>query len=350
MISPLTTIILVNWNTLEDTLACLDSLSHLTYSNWNTVVVDNGSENEEAQRIKILYPDVIVLETGENLGFTGGNNRGIEHALSHGAEFILCLNNDTTVAPDFLSLLVSAMVSDPKIGIATSTIFYHGEPERVAALGCWVYLDRSPTVGHILSPAQLDNSLEKVIDVPFAEGCVLMMSREVAEKTGGFNDQFFAYLEDADLGLKTHKLGCRIVLVPAAHVWHKIGSKEGGQGSPRAIYYCMRNSWHLVNAHASVTERKMFRSSMLRHLIKQWSAFLESSIVLNGLRKHYPHRHRELVAHTTGLLSGISGRTGRQKDHGVDKIMQTTITLLAWLADAGGKLLHPLYRLRKRLK
>src|SRR5712691_12351014 len=100
--APRAVVIVLNWNGRADTLGCLESLAVVDYPNWEVLVVDNGSEDGSVGAIHRDYPGITVLETGKNLGFAGGNNRGIEAALTRGAEFILLLNNDTTVAPDVL--------------------------------------------------------------------------------------------------------------------------------------------------------------------------------------------------------------------------------------------------------
>ena len=91
---PLLTIILVNWNRSKDTLECIESIGSSTYSNYNIVVVDNGSRNDSLLEIRRHASNFILLEAGENLGFTGGNNLGIRYAFAHGADYVFILNND----------------------------------------------------------------------------------------------------------------------------------------------------------------------------------------------------------------------------------------------------------------
>ncbi|MEP6985279.1 MAG: glycosyltransferase family 2 protein, partial [Chloroflexota bacterium] len=100
---PAVSIIVLNYNGRQDTMACLRSLEHLTYSRASTILVDNASSDGTAEAVRLAYPNVTVMETGANLGFTGGNNVAIKYALDHGADYVLLLNNDTIVAPDWLA-------------------------------------------------------------------------------------------------------------------------------------------------------------------------------------------------------------------------------------------------------
>ena len=99
-------IILVNWNGYDLTQACLESLKELQYSNFQTVLVDNGSIDGSGEKLKTEFPAITLLTSPENNGFTGGNNLGIQWALDHSYDQILLLNNDTLVEPDFLNPLV----------------------------------------------------------------------------------------------------------------------------------------------------------------------------------------------------------------------------------------------------
>src|ERR1041385_7762298 len=105
---PSVAVILVNWNGKSDTLECLRSLEQDTYRLKRVIVVDNGSTDDSVEAIRRAHPLTNVIETGTNLGFTGGNNVGIRYALSSGSDYVFLLNNDTTVAPDAVQALVDA--------------------------------------------------------------------------------------------------------------------------------------------------------------------------------------------------------------------------------------------------
>src|SRR5438552_3152943 len=110
-------IILVNWNRAGDTLQCIASLTASTYSNTHIVVVDNGSSDDSLAHLRHVADQITVLEAGDNLGFTGGNNVGIVHACSHDADYIFLLNNDTLVSPTAIEQLVGVLEADDRIGV-----------------------------------------------------------------------------------------------------------------------------------------------------------------------------------------------------------------------------------------
>ena len=128
-------IVILNWNGKKIHLACLASVEKIEYPNFQTIVVDNGSSDDSVEAIRTQFPQVTLLETHENLGFAGGNNVGIQHALSSGAEAVLLLNNDTIVDPGLLTAYAAQLARYPNAGILGATIYLFEEPSRLDHLG-----------------------------------------------------------------------------------------------------------------------------------------------------------------------------------------------------------------------
>lgn len=128
-------IIIVNWNGKQDTLTCLSSLHSLDYSNYQIVIVDNGSNDGSISAIKLQFPHHLLLENHTNLGFTGGNNVGIQYALNHKADFILLLNNDTKVSSDLLKRFILGFQQFPKAGILGAKIYLMQNEEKLDHFG-----------------------------------------------------------------------------------------------------------------------------------------------------------------------------------------------------------------------
>jgi GT2 family glycosyltransferase len=240
MTQPLVAIIILNHNNREDTLACLRSLEHLTYSRAFPIVLDNGSSDGSAEAIRAQYPNVKLIETGDNLGFTGGNNIGIHYALNHRADYVMLLNNDTIVAPDMLGLLVEVMHQDPQVGIAGPTIYYHDQPDLIWSAGGSIDWKRGITSMTAIGTEDKGQLGTSVREVEFVTGCALLARRDVWEKVGDLDERFFMYYEETEWCVRAARAGFKIVHVPAAMLWNKI-SNEGRAASPHAFYYMTRN-------------------------------------------------------------------------------------------------------------
>jgi len=233
-------IVVLNWNRRDDTLACLGSLARLDYSAFEVVVVDNGSTDGSVLAIRERFPDVFLIENGENLGYTGGNNAGLRYALDRGLDYVLLLNNDTEVASDLLHRLVAAAEADSRVGIAGPTIYYYDRPELIWSAGGAIDWRRGRTWMVGLDERDIGQFGNAPREVDFVTGCALLVRRAVLEAVGLLDERFFAYYEEAEWCVRARRAGFRIVHLPRARVWHKIS--PGAQAdSPVVHYYMIRN-------------------------------------------------------------------------------------------------------------
>ena len=237
---PRVVIIVLNWNGMGVTLDCLVSVKGLDYPNYEVVVVDNGSTDGSVEKVRMQFPGALLIENGQNLGFTGGNNVGLRYALSRGADYALLLNNDTEVAPDLLSHLVGAAEDNRAVGIAGPTIYYHQQGDRIWTSGGAIDWRRGET--SMLGQNEVDSgqfgSAPRGVD--FVTGCALLVSRTVMEQVGLLDERFFAYYEEAEWCVRAGRVGLKVVHVPAAKVWHKI-PMDARDSSPFVHYYMTRN-------------------------------------------------------------------------------------------------------------
>jgi GT2 family glycosyltransferase len=237
---PAVSIIVLNYNGREDTLACIRSLEHLMYPNAEVIVVDNASSDGSAEAIRSAHPKVTLIETGANLGFTGGNNVGIRYALDHGADYVMLLNNDTVVAPDLIDQMVKIMEADKTIGVTGPTIYYFSAPDTIWSAGGTIDWRRGVTSMIGLNEADKSQYGSCPRPVDFVTGCALMVRREVWERAGLLDDQFFMYYEETEWCVRASRAGYKIMHIPEAMLWHKI-SIEDRAASPRTFYYMTRN-------------------------------------------------------------------------------------------------------------
>lgn len=245
------TIIIVNYNGTNDTLACLDSLRALDYPACDIVLVDNASQDtqELVDDVGFSFPKVKIITVPQNRGFAGGNNVGIEYALAHQSDYVLLLNNDTTVAPDFLTKLVEAAESNERIGIAGPKIYFHAEPTRIWYAGgefSWL------SGGHHLRYGEIDGQPQDVRVTPttYMTGCAFLIKAEVIRRIKMMPQEYFMYFEDIDWSLSAKKAGYDIVVAEGAHIWHKISQSAQKMGEPLLHYYHIRNALLLAKRHA----------------------------------------------------------------------------------------------------
>jgi len=264
---PLVYIVLVNWNGKDHTLACLQSLRKISYGNYNIVVVDNGSSDGSVQALKEAYPKIAVLEMGKNLRYSGGANVGMQYALEQGAALILQLNNDTTVDREFLSHMVTAIQSDPSIGMVAPKIYYYNEPTRIwfagAEMSMW-----TGTMHHIGIREYDKGQYDTPREILQACGCCLLAKRSVVEQIGLLDKSYFLYCEDADWIMRARRAGYRIMYEPRAKVWHKISVDSGGH-----------LSWY-KNKNKFISNFRFFARYAAWY---QWLVFPWLNLLVNGL-------------------------------------------------------------------
>lgn len=240
MKQPLVYIVLVNWNGLEDTLECLRSLNEISYKNYKIVVVDNGSNNNQANVIKKKFPYIELIKNKRNEGFVVANNQGIELALKNGADYILLLNNDTVVEQNFLNILINHAERNRDVGILSPKILYFDSNEIWSMGGKISYL-----TGFSIMIGKGENSenYNEVIKPDFVSGCAMLIKKEVIEEIGLLDPIYFAYYEDADYCFRVRKLGYKIRVIPESVVWHKKSASAGIKGSKREISELQAYLW-----------------------------------------------------------------------------------------------------------
>lgn len=265
--APSVYLIVLNWNGIEDTFDCLNSLADVTYDNFTVVVVDNGSTDTslvQLQKFEPIFPFTLI-PTGKNLGFAEGNNVGIRHALTSGADFILLLNNDTTVSPSLLTEFVSAAGNMPDAGILTAKIFFHRDPKRIwYAGGQW---KKNRQFFQHVGIGELDDHglFDEISETDYASGCALFIRRSVAEQVGLMDARFFLTYEETDWCYRVRAAGYRVLFIPSAKVWHKVSVSFGGVDSPLQTYFYSRNLLLWAERHLSPREyyslfKKEFKS------------------------------------------------------------------------------------------
>ena len=235
--TPLVSVISVNYNGLELTCRMVDSLLR-----WNTVpteiiVVDNGSRRDEAAELRRLYPMLTVLRSERNLGFAGGNNLAIRAASGR---YLLLLNNDTEIEADGLGHLCRTLDDHPEAGAVCPKIRFFQPPRNIQFAGY------EPLTSITLRNALIgfgqpdDGRFDTPRETPYAHGAAMMVRRAAAEQAGPMPEIYFLYYEELDWSVRIAERGWTIRYDPRCTVYHKESATTGAE-SPLRTYYLTRN-------------------------------------------------------------------------------------------------------------
>jgi GT2 family glycosyltransferase/protoporphyrinogen oxidase len=213
--------VVLAYNNRADTLECLASVAALDYPNLKIVLVDNGSSDGTAAAARERFPDAQVIETGQNLGVPRGFNVGFTWALKAGADYVLMLNNDTTVAPDMLSELVAAGEANPSLGVVMPKVLYYDHPETVWSTG-GRYRAFPPAIVLIGRSKPDGPTFDQLRSIEYAPSCGLLIRRRAFELAGLFDPGYFFLYDDWDFSERVRVHGMAISFVPTARMWHKV--------------------------------------------------------------------------------------------------------------------------------
>ena len=245
-------IVLVNYNGAADTIECIDSLIEMTYSNYKIIVVENGSSDHSLSslRDKKKINDFELLELTENRGFSAGNNAGIQLALELGAEYILLLNNDTLVEPDFLKDLMMEVADIPEGSVRTSTILYADDKEKVWYAGGFYDL-RTAKVSQAGMGTPWKPIQDQSVEVSFISGCCMCIPAPVIRDVGLLDESYFLYEEDTDYCQRLQQKGIKLYYVPKAVIYHKVSSSTSKteKMSGTTQYYMVRNKYFFIKKY-----------------------------------------------------------------------------------------------------
>lgn len=237
---PAVTAVVLNWCGEDDTRACVESLLAEEYPALEILLVDNGSPDGSGERLHRRFPTLPYLQTGANLGYTGGNNRGIEYALERGAEYVLVLNNDTLVEPGCVRRLVEAALACPSAGAVGPKIVYESDPNRVWFGGGEFSWLRATGLHRNEGEPDRDPQGAEPQRVTFLTGCCLLLPAAAIRDVGAFEEDFFAYAEDVDLSLRLRRGGYDLLYQPGARIRHRV-ELDQAPPSPFQIFHRDRN-------------------------------------------------------------------------------------------------------------
>lgn len=291
---PHVAIIILNWNGLKDTIECLESLGRIDYPNYKLVVVDNGSEGDDVRILREKFASYIdVVENDRNYGYAEGNNIGIRYVLSSSdPDYILILNNDTTVDVSFLTELIKAAENDPLVGILGPKVYFYFEPNKIQSAGARIHW-RTGEVS-LIGWREIDvGQFDETREVEWVSGCAFLIRIKTIEEIGLMHAVYFTYFEDTDLCVRCRKAGYRVVYVPRARIWHK-QQLDVRQVNALQWYYATRNRFLFMRRNATFSQFVAF----LAHTFRM-SGVISVSLLI---RRKEP---KLLFGYYRGLFEGI---------------------------------------------
>jgi GT2 family glycosyltransferase len=242
---PLISVIIVNYNTSKEVAKLLHSLEQCHYSNWEIIVVDNASPNDSLVQLEQDFDYIKTITSSHNVGFAGGNNLGIDAATG---DYLLFLNPDTEVEPDFFEPLLAAFEQDNTLGMVSPKIKYYHQKDTIQYAGY-----------HAMHPITLQSKAigKKCIDhkqynhkqhTAYGHGAAMMIRKEIIDTVGKMDEEYFLYYEELDWCQRIQKAGYKICYVGLSTVWHK-ESVATEKGSPLKVYYLTRNRILFARKH-----------------------------------------------------------------------------------------------------
>ncbi|MFN2613756.1 MAG: glycosyltransferase family 2 protein [Actinomycetota bacterium] len=287
------TAVVLNWKRPDDTIACVRSI-HTTSPGTDVVVVDNASGDGSVARIKAAYPDITLIENEANLGYAGGNNAGIRRARDGGADAIFVLNNDVVVEPGCIGSLADMFEHGGEEAILAPVSLRADDPGICDFYTARVDLKNMALIAHGRDEPWSGGS--RPVPTDYATGSALFISAAWASR-GVFDERFFLVWEDVDLCRRAmYSTGVGAIVVPSARVMHARSVSFGGEGSPLYQYFYVRNSFLIVEKHAS-----RFRKRRTRALLeRRYRGWLDKRATTPAIR----------AAIDLGLQHGLSQRWG----------------------------------------
>jgi len=287
--------VVANWNGGEGNLECLRSLLAQGLPESNLVFVDNGSIDGSLALVRGKHPALRVIENRTNLGFGEASNQGARLALELGARAVFFVNNDVELAPGTLARLGAELDQRSKAGIVGPRVLTKADPTRVwCAGGMLTWRENLSTLCGHLQPDGPEWRTTRAVD--YVPGCALLVRREVLERVGMFDAEFFAYMEDVDFCLRARGAGFEVWLVGDAAALHASSSATGGGYNPRRKWMMGVNSIWFLRRHAKAA---------------QWVRFVVFDVLslpLLWLVGIFRGRGKAVAAKALGILDGLRGK------------------------------------------
>ncbi|HEX3568968.1 MAG TPA: glycosyltransferase family 2 protein [Candidatus Saccharimonadales bacterium] len=228
---PRMSIVVLNWNGLDDTKICLEHLRKLDYPNYEIIVVDNGSRAEQKKYLSKVK-DIVYVDNPTNRGFTGGHIDGFAKASG---EFVVLLNNDAVMQKDYLKLALKSF-DDPKVAAVGGRSYFWNDDQPIldTSNSFYAYQEINVRTGEAFM-LSTDYGVPQVVNN--VSGSAVVIRRSIIDEVGYLYDRFFAYFEETDLFARIKRAGYTVLYDPQLHIWHRNGASSGASSGSHFFYY-----------------------------------------------------------------------------------------------------------------
>ena len=285
--APLVSVVIANYNGRGLLQECLDSLRRQTLRDFEVILVDNNSTDGSVAFVEEAYPDVTIIRNRANLGYGGANNAGIR--ASRG-KYVVLLNNDTEVDPAWLAELVGPAEREAAVGMCASKILNYYDRDVLDNTGLLLYRDG---IGRGRGRLEKDaGQFDVEEEVFFPSGCAGLYRREIFEQVGGFDEDFFLYVDDVDIGLRARLAGWKCVYAPGAIVYHKYSATTEAYSALKAFLVERNRIWVVMKCFPGPMVLTSVYHTLARYLVQAYgiakgrgagSRFVKSGSALGGV-------------------------------------------------------------------
>jgi len=300
---PAVSVIIVNWNGRHLLDDCLGSLRAQRFLNFEIILVDNGSQDGSVEFVRERYPQVKLVQLTKNRGFAGGNNAGISIAAG---KYIALLNNDTKTDPEWLGQLIAVAETTPSAGMWASKILSYDDPVIIDNTGLMIYRD-----GLARGRGRLETDkgqYDEQGEVLLPSGCAALYRKAVLDEIGLFDEDFFAYADDVDLGLRFRLAGWGCVYVPTAKVYHKYSSSSSAYSPLKAFLVERNRIWVLLKYYPAELILVSPYFTLIRLMVHAYGAFTGQ-----GASGKFAVQHSVFKAFTIMVRAWCSALTAVQR-------------------------------------
>ncbi len=313
-------IITLNYNQNDYSLACIDSLLNSNYTNFQIMLIDNGSTEENTQELERILPidyRLILKKIKKNRGYVGGINYGLEEGSKLNPDYFLIMNNDTIIDDKAITELVKAADKYEQNAIVSGKVYHYDQPNVIQLTGL-IFSDHKYLIGKSPGKDELDiGQCDQEAERDSLDDVFWILPAKIVNDIGFYCNYFFLYAEQGDFAQRARRKGYKLIYTPKAKIWHK-GSVTTGNSNRRALPICYwRGKSTFIFLYRNL-KKKYFLLRISKLILKQIVKF----IIYKGDEK------KQIKASLLGSFAGIKWMFNKKPDNGYNPYIEPTINTI----------------------